>query len=32
MRAAVFRAGENVVGDIPQPRHAAVQVLVNTLT
>src|SRR5918999_110435 len=32
MRAAVFRAGDIVVGDIPEPRPAAGQVLVKTLS
>ena len=32
MRAAVFRAGDIVVGDIPEPKPAAGQVLVKTLS
>ena len=31
MKAAIFRAGDIVVGDIPEPRPAAGQVLVKTL-
>ena len=31
MKAAIFRAGDIVVGDVPEPKPAAGQVLVKTL-
>ena len=31
MKAAIFRAGDIVVGDVPEPRPATGQVLVKTL-